>query len=478
MRERRRATTLVGAFCRSSVLLGLLACLFVQLKAIVLSSSSSSSVSSVSSSSSSFNHHSRRRRRRDEDDFVPRVVGDYHSQREREEGEEQEEEKEQEEERPHIHVLATSNGSPYLNWQTRIMYRTFLDVVVTENKNGGGGDLKYFTRLLHRRTDDELMKEVPTVRVDSLHPSCDKWCEFPVHDRPDAIKKWLQSKDSKRGGAKNKFVLMIETDYVFKKPMRIPSPLLDYHRSFLRQNPQEYEQKPSAIAFHFNYINPHYPTLPPVMERLMSTLKDPRKIVDTKKILASGPAPTLIHLDSLNRLIDDYIVITEEIEKDEDAKKKLGWVREMYAYSIAAATSDVKHIVEEPRQTMLISQPPADDDLYEASMYHYTWGARYVRGRDTKSIVWDWDKRPYIDVKHVREPKKHMPPMPPDSVEEGDNLRLLDGTVVTSKLNNVMKDLIGTMRNAIERLDTLAYNCGWLDTEPKCDFRCRTGELC
>ena len=56
----------------------------------------------------------------------------------------------------------------------------------------------------------------------------------------------------------------------------------------------------------------------------MQKLNDPKKIVDTKKILASGPAPTLIYLDSLNRLIDDYIVITEEIEKDEDARKS--WV--------------------------------------------------------------------------------------------------------------------------------------------------------
>lgn len=121
-----------------------------------------------------------------------------------------------------IHVMATSNGSPYLNWQTRIMYKTF-ELTRAE----GGEHMKYFTRcasspppgaraacppvrrdvttvrgrsarlqaaergawarrgtllaslspprsLLHRRTDDELMAEVPTVRVDSLHASCDK----------------------------------------------------------------------------------------------------------------------------------------------------------------------------------------------------------------------------------------------------------------------------------------------------------------
>ena len=69
-------------------------------------------------------------------------------------------------------MLCTSNGSPYLNWQTRIMYRTF-------QKVQPGSDMLHFTRLLHRRSDDELMAEVPTVRVDSLHAACDKWWNSP-----------------------------------------------------------------------------------------------------------------------------------------------------------------------------------------------------------------------------------------------------------------------------------------------------------
>ena len=101
---------------------------------------------------------------------------------------------------PTIHVVFTTNGSPYLNWQTRIMYATFKEVQATVE----GKHMKYFTRcvagsvcvskarfhrtdascvhgtctqhnrLLHRRTDDELMGEVPTVRVDSLHAACDR----------------------------------------------------------------------------------------------------------------------------------------------------------------------------------------------------------------------------------------------------------------------------------------------------------------
>jgi len=40
-----------------------------------------------------------------------------------------------------IHVMATSNGSPYLNWQTRIMYKTF-----ELTQANGGQHMKYFTR--------------------------------------------------------------------------------------------------------------------------------------------------------------------------------------------------------------------------------------------------------------------------------------------------------------------------------------------
>jgi hypothetical protein len=43
---------------------------------------------------------------------------------------------------PTIHVVFTSNGSPYLNWQTRIMYATFKEVQATKE----GKHMKYFTR--------------------------------------------------------------------------------------------------------------------------------------------------------------------------------------------------------------------------------------------------------------------------------------------------------------------------------------------
>lgn len=40
--------------------------------------------------------------------------------------------------------------------------------------------------------------QVPTFRADPLTPSCDSWCEFPVSDRPNAVRQFFDAaqKDS------------------------------------------------------------------------------------------------------------------------------------------------------------------------------------------------------------------------------------------------------------------------------------------
>ena len=130
------------------------------------------------------------------------------------------------------------------------------------------------------------------------------------------------------------------------------------------------------MAFHFHYINPNYPTLPAAVV----VRRAPRRAapVSMEAIIGSGPAPTMIRKAELDVLIDEYVRIAAAIEADPDAKKKLGWVREMYAYDLAAAVTGVPHYVEDPGQTKLIAQPPADTNHGDAAMFHYTWGAEYL----------------------------------------------------------------------------------------------------
>jgi hypothetical protein len=75
-----------------------------------------------------------------------------------------------------------------------------------------GSDMRYFTRVLHRASEDALMAEIPTVRVEPLDASCDTWCEYPVASRPSAIQQWLES-----GDPKGDWVLMAETDHLLIK---------------------------------------------------------------------------------------------------------------------------------------------------------------------------------------------------------------------------------------------------------------------
>jgi hydroxyproline O-arabinosyltransferase len=88
-----------------------------------------------------------------------------------------------------VHVLATSNGSPYCNFQSRILHHTFKAAV----KQPGGSAMVAFTRILHRTVPDALMGEMTTFRADPLQPKCDGWCEYPVSDRPNAVRQFLDA---------------------------------------------------------------------------------------------------------------------------------------------------------------------------------------------------------------------------------------------------------------------------------------------
>lgn len=53
-----------------------------------------------------------------------------------------------------VHTVCTSNGSPYTNFQNRIMYATYR----LAQQEPGGEVLAGFTRILHRGNPDELMQ--------------------------------------------------------------------------------------------------------------------------------------------------------------------------------------------------------------------------------------------------------------------------------------------------------------------------------
>jgi hypothetical protein len=64
--------------------------------------------------------------------------------------------------------------------------------------------------------------QVPTWRANPLHPECDTWCDFPVADRANGVAQWIAAAKADPSLIKAPWLLMIETDYVWKKPVGWP----------------------------------------------------------------------------------------------------------------------------------------------------------------------------------------------------------------------------------------------------------------
>jgi hypothetical protein len=145
----------------------------------------------------------------------------------------------------------------------------------------------------------------------------------------------------------------------------------------------------------------------------------------------------------------DWERITAEIEASDEAKESLGWVREMYAFSLACALQGVKLDLQLPPKNKLMVQPPADHTLGSASMMHYTWGS-ILNDTKTNKEVWRFEKREYTLPEHELRPPR-LPEPPP--FQEG--WKLQDGVPVTKDLRDTLHLMIRTMNKAIDALKPL-----------------------
>ena len=95
------------------------------------------------------------------------------------------------------------------------------------------------------------------------------------------------------------------------------------------------------------------------------------------------------------QVMPDWERLTAHIEADSESKEKLGWVREMYAFSVALALQEIPVNLAKPPANLLITQPPADNTLGQAAAFHYTWGTVFKNASGEK--VWEFDKRVYTN---------------------------------------------------------------------------------
>jgi len=270
---------------------------------------------------------------------------------------------------PHcLHTVMTSNGNVYMNWQSRVMYSSYLKHAGSE-----GSIMKAFTRVLHKGRNDELMHEIPTMRFNPVQSKCDGWCDYPVADRSQAVALWLETADSERCS----HVVMVETDHIIVKS---PSPeiLLPLGQ---------------AMGFQFGYINPSQRTLMKLF---------PQYFENGQQMPPTGNAPTVVNTVDLRRIAPMWAKFVNQTEQPAEVRKELGWVRDMYAYALAAMATGVEHKLAVNPESLLMAQPPADYQLGDAYILHYTWGSEIYDSNE--KFIWKWDKRSYADGQYGEGP--------------------------------------------------------------------------
>ena len=267
-----------------------------------------------------------------------------------------------------LHTIMTSNGNVYMNWQSRVMYASYLKHASTE-----GSIMKAFTRILHKGRHDELMHEIPTMRFNPVQSKCDGWCDYPVADRSQAVAQWLETADSERCS----HVVMVETDHIIVKT---PSPSI-----LLPQG--------EAMGFRFGYMNPVHAIL---------KQNYPQYFQGGKTMPPTGNAPSVVNTVDLRKIAPLWARFVNETEEPEAVRKELGWVRDMYAYDLAALASGIEHRLAVNPESLLMAQPPADSQLGNAFILHYTWGSEIYDKND--KFLWKWDKRAYGEGQYGQGP--------------------------------------------------------------------------
>jgi len=277
-------------------------------------------------------------------------------------------------ERRPFHALLTAQSSHYQQWQARIMYYHWNKQKALQ---GRCGDMGGFTRLCATKggKPDGLEGEIPSLFVPQLPDEViAAHFHFGVLNRPHSIQALLDSPEMLRQ-ITSKFVLILETDHVLMRP--IPNLAT--------------ESKPAA--FVFGYMHGHK-SQDGIVRRYW-----PEGSGD--KLDPVGPSPLLIHLDQLRRVTPRYLNFSFGLRSNGDAERVMqGWVQEMWAYTIAAASVGISHkLVRDFQVEHGSNGHPAEDFAQHSYIFHYTYGIEYKmtgqpQGYNTIG-EWSMDKRHY-----------------------------------------------------------------------------------
>ncbi|KAK9816450.1 hypothetical protein WJX72_000477 [[Myrmecia] bisecta] len=231
----------------------------------------------------------------------------------------------QQADRNKYHVVVSSDARVYNEWQSRIAYLWYKKVKAQFPGNSMGG----FTRLLHSGKPDRLMDELPTAVVNDL--SDDVTHGYPVLARPSAF---LQFVEQYLPSLPEDYILMCEPDHIFVRP------------------PPLWASPTKPAAYPFTYIVPtdH-------RELLNRFNKRGVRIEDMAQI---GNSPVMMHREQLREVVPLWSQLAMDLHNDGEANVTLGWILDMYAFSLASSQVAAGPI-EFALHFDLMLQPPFED---------------------------------------------------------------------------------------------------------------------
>jgi len=281
------------------------------------------------------------------------------------------------------HVLLTATSQVYQKWQCRVMYFHWKK----QRANDPAGrctEMTGFSRLVATPggRPDGLEGEIPSIFVREYDGAqLSRFQGYRVINRPYSVVQLLEKADVWRSIAEE-YIYIAETDHILMHP--IPNSA----------------KRGSPMAYVFNYMGPN-----PGYADIIRTAWPEGGAAGYRQVQSIGPSPVIIHRKDLEAIAKPWEETAVALKTNERANAALGWVIEMWGYSIAAAKIGLRHqefadFQVEPGALSSSSQLRGFTSRYW--IFHYTYQFEYMLdGSPCKPWTigeYSLDKRHFSDV--------------------------------------------------------------------------------
>jgi hypothetical protein len=222
-------------------------------------------------------------------------------------------------------VIVTKNNSDYVNWQTDILYKSFLEY------HGEDPNFK-FLALVSKDQEYKNIPKYPFIYYKHYHNINND--DYIVYNRIISLKTYLENTDL----SEDRYIILLDPDFMFL-------------RKFDLEIKQTTAQFCSYLINHevINYFNKNYNQI-------------------DKEFYYPIACPYIINEVLLSKIIDRWLELTIHFRSNNQDNSPLykNWICEMYAFSFALLENKIKVDVKN-----LSESPPFGNYISENALYFY-----------------------------------------------------------------------------------------------------------